>query len=131
MRFLLLTSLLLLAALPSAASAQTLPTGEWTGELTWSNAEPVTLTATIETCAEGLKIRLLSNDERYQTNDTIISQSGPVEFVIHNIQRGYTLDCSLSRQDNGSLSGSCASGSSRARVTLRPPDQSMIGCSDG
>ena len=128
MRLLLLTSLVLLA---SAASAQTLTTGEWTGELTWSSAEPVTLTANIETCAEGLKIRLVSNDERYRTNTTVIAQSGPVEFIIHNNQRGYTLACSLSRQDDGSLSGNCATGSSRAQVTLQPPAQSTIGCSDG
>ena len=130
MRYLLLTSLLLPASLSSAVSAQPLPTGEWIGELAWSSAEPVALTATIETCAEGLKIRLVSNDERYQTNTTIIAQRGPVEFAIHNSQRGYTLACSLSRQDDGSLSGSCATGSARARVTLRPPDQSTIGCSE-
>ena len=131
MRLLLLTSLFLLATSSSVASAQTLPTGEWTGELAWSNAEPVTITANIETCAEGLKIRLVSNDELYQTNTTIIAQSGPVEFAIHNNQRGYMLACVLNRQDDGSLSGSCATGSSRARMTLTPPDRSTIGCSDG
>ena len=129
MRLPLLTSLLL-AALSSVASAQPLPTGEWTGELAWSNTEPVTLSATIETCAQGLKIRLSSSDERYQTTDTIIAQSGLVEFSIRNNQRGYTLACSLNLQDDGSLSGSCATGSSHARVTLRPPDQSTIGCSE-
>ncbi len=129
MRLLLITSLLL-AALSSVVSAQPLPTGEWTGELAWSNAEPVTLTATLKTCAEGLKIRLSSNNERYRTNDTIIARSGPVEFAIHNIQRGYALACVLSRQDDGSLSGNCATGSSRARVTLQPPEQSTIGCSE-
>lgn len=127
MRLLLLASVVLLA---SAASAQTLPTGEWTGELAWSNAEPVTITANIEACAEGLKIRLLSDDGRYRTNDTIIAQSGAVEFTIRNNERGYTLACSLSRRDDGSLSGNCATGSSRARVTLTPPDQSTIGCSE-
>jgi len=127
MRFLLLTLLLVLA---SAASAQPLSTGEWTGELAWSNAEPVTLSANIETCAEGLKIRLSSDDERYQTNDTIVAQNGPVEFAIRNNQQGYTLGCSLRRRDDGSLSGNCATGSSRARLTLRPPEQSTIGCSE-
>ena len=130
MRYLLLTSLVLLATLSSVASAQTLPTGEWTGELAWSNAEPVTIAANIEACAEGLKIRLSSDDGRYRTNDTIIAQSGAVEFAIRNIERGYTLACSLSRRDDGSLSGNCATGSSRARVTLTPPDQSTIGCSE-
>ncbi len=126
MRFLFLA----LLALTTTVSAQTLPAGQWAGELVWSNAEPVALSATIETCALGLKIRLVSDDELYRTADTIIAPTGPVEFTVRNTQRGYTLNCSLTRQDDESLAGSCSRGSSQARMTLHPPEQSTIGCSE-
>lgn len=110
--------------------SQTTPTGTWSGELLWNNAEPVVLTVNIESCAEGLKLSLTSEDQHYRTEDTVVAVSGPMEFEITNSARGYTLGCTIDRQDDGTMAGMCTTGSSRARIELTPPDQSVIGCSE-
>ncbi len=127
MRFLLPSLLFLLAP---AAFCQPITTGTWTGTLQWSNANPVPLSVDIETCAEGLKLSLSSADQHYRTATTVVSTSWPMMFDIRNTARDYTLACSLNRNDAGELAGICSSGSSRARLSLIPPDVSTIGCSE-
>ena len=127
MRYLLPVLLLCLAP---ATLAQSVPTGTWTGTLQWSNQEPVPLTVEIESCAEGLKLSLTSEDQHYRTEGTVVAVSGPMEFDVTNSARGYLLGCSIDRQDDGTMAGMCTTGSSRARIELTPPDQSIIGCSE-
>ena len=130
--FLLLALVLAPAALAPAALAQSAPpTGDWTGSIEWRNAPPVALSGQLEECLEGYKLTLDSEDGFYRTDQVVDIEGDAVRFDMTNSRRNYTLVCTVEPQDDGTYAGRCSTADGVwARVSLEPPSQATIGCSE-
>jgi hypothetical protein len=116
---------------PAALAQPAVPTGDWTGTIEWRDAEPVALTASLEECAEGLKLTLRSDDGAYRAEEIVHVEADEVHFGVTNTRRNYTLACAAERQDDGTFAGQCSTADGVwARLRLQPPAQAMIGCSE-
>lgn len=128
MRFLLLLAAL---AVPSAASAQMLPAGTWTG--TWSEGRAArAATAEIERCETGFRVVLTSGGRTART-ETATWQRGRLRFTTDRARLpGMTLPraltCDLTAASDGRLSGACTAGRARYVLTLSPPADGAFGC---
>jgi hypothetical protein len=129
MRPLLLALAFVLA--PATLAQPALPTGDWSGSIAWADADPVPLTANVEECVEGLKLRLRSADGAYRAEEVVHVEADEVHFGVANTRRNYTLACAAERQADGTYAGTCRTpGGALAVLRLQPPAQSTIGCSE-
>jgi hypothetical protein len=129
MRSLLLAFAFVLA--PAALAQPAIPTGAWAGTIAWADAEPVSLTANVEECVEGLKLTLRSEDGAYRAEEVVHVEADEVHFGVANTRRNYTLACAAERQADGTYAGTCRTPSGALAVLrLQPPVQSTIGCSE-
>jgi|GEM_PF-5665030 len=128
MRFILFLALI---AGSTAANAQMLPSGTWTG--TWGEgraARPAT--AEIERCDTGFRV-VLTTGGRTARTETATWQRGRLRFTtdrarLPGMSAARALACDLTAAADGRLAGTCTAGSSRHRIALAPPASGAFGC---
>jgi hypothetical protein len=118
-RLSLTASLIALAAVMAVpAHAQDIEHGLWSGAITPPGGEPVPVMYQVNDADGDLTI-VMSNP-----------QNGPMEFTDEAIEGdeltfwwsiGVRIDCSLSRQDDGSFRGTCSDGQGAGPIWMTPP----------
>ena len=121
--------LLVLAAAP--AQAQMLESGTWTGTLGEGRAaRPAT--ASIERCATGFKIDLVSGGHSGHTETAAYSRGrltfALARFRLPTARAARPLTCALQMSALGEFAGTCTSGSTRVPLRLSPPANGSLSC---
>lgn len=127
--------LALAVVLAAPASAQMLPSGEWTGALTDADGDRQLATAAVERCAGGFTLDLdIGGRTAHVPEDTPAQWTrGRLQFTTTRLRLAGTLIprplvCDLRADDEGALSGTCTSGRTNYRLALAPPADASFGC---
>jgi len=130
-----LAPLLLVALLATAARAQMLPSGTWTGTLTDADGDRQPVAAEIERCAGGftLALDLDGRTARVPEDAPATWTRGRLQFTTARFRMPGTLisrplTCDLRADDEGALGGTCAAGRHRWHLALAPPADASFGC---
>src|SRR2546423_11851592 len=98
------TSLLLTALIPSAASAQTLQTGKWTGTIAPPGQATENVSYDVAAKGDSIAITIVSGTHgSFAFNDVKLT-AGKLTFYW---SPGTRVDCTLNRRADGAFAGTC------------------------
>ena len=112
---------LFVCAIPVFVSAQTLPSGTWTGLVIPPSGENVEVTYTVETTNDTLSIVMHVPERGDMPLENIALSEDAITF---NWTPGTHLDCTLKRKEDGQYAGRCIDASGEdGNMIMIPPEE--------
>ncbi len=105
--------------LPAAAAAQDFPAGKWTGSVTPPGEMTVPVTYDVAVASDSITIMLHAGEHGSFPTQNVKLAEGQLTF---SFTPGPTVDCALTRREDGSWAGQCTEGGgSPADIVMTPP----------